>query len=210
MRCIVFSRGLVNLLCSRRKVSQARGLALLLAALTTILALAALNPVAALAIPSPRTQDRAGTFNPANRIFVGGRRVESLCSRRDPNTPDSGFDGGIVDLADGAPAVHGLYAYDVVVAPTTRLTTSLIATPLADGSTWASAERSVCMDDQILGDEDAAALDAGEDAATDAAEEALPRSLPYRGEPNSTAVLDRGNGSGQIRDYGPDGIPTKP
>jgi RHS repeat-associated protein len=35
------------------------------------------------------------------------------------------------------------------------------------------------------------------------------RSLPYRGEPNSTGVLDRGNGSGQIRDYGPDGLPEK-
>ncbi|HWY17350.1 MAG TPA: RHS repeat-associated core domain-containing protein [Solirubrobacteraceae bacterium] len=35
------------------------------------------------------------------------------------------------------------------------------------------------------------------------------RSLPYRGEPNSTQVLDRGNGSGQIRDYGPDGLPEK-
>jgi RHS repeat-associated protein len=33
------------------------------------------------------------------------------------------------------------------------------------------------------------------------------RSLPYRGEPNSTEALDRGNGSGQIRDYGPDGLP---
>jgi hypothetical protein len=35
------------------------------------------------------------------------------------------------------------------------------------------------------------------------------RSLPREGEPNSTDVLDRGNGSGQIRDYGPDGMPTK-
>jgi len=35
------------------------------------------------------------------------------------------------------------------------------------------------------------------------------RSLPYRGEPNSTGVLDRGNGSGQIRDYGPDGLPER-
>jgi len=36
-----------------------------------------------------------------------------------------------------------------------------------------------------------------------------PKSLPYRGEPNSSDVLDRGNGSGQIRDYGPDGLPTR-
>jgi RHS repeat-associated protein len=35
------------------------------------------------------------------------------------------------------------------------------------------------------------------------------RSLPYRGEPKSTQALDRGNGSGQIRDYGPDGLPAK-
>jgi RHS repeat-associated protein len=35
------------------------------------------------------------------------------------------------------------------------------------------------------------------------------KSLPYRGEPNSTEALDRGNGSGQIRDYGPDGLPEK-
>jgi RHS repeat-associated protein len=35
------------------------------------------------------------------------------------------------------------------------------------------------------------------------------RSLPREGEPSSTDVLDRGNGSGQIRDYGPDGMPTK-
>ena len=35
------------------------------------------------------------------------------------------------------------------------------------------------------------------------------RSLPREGDPNSTAVLDRGNGSGQIRDYGPDGEPEK-
>ena len=35
------------------------------------------------------------------------------------------------------------------------------------------------------------------------------RSLPYEGEPNSTQVLDRGNGSGQIRDYGPDGLPER-
>jgi RHS repeat-associated protein len=37
----------------------------------------------------------------------------------------------------------------------------------------------------------------------------IPRSLPYRGEPNSTEALDRGNGSGQIRDYGPDGLPER-
>lgn len=36
-----------------------------------------------------------------------------------------------------------------------------------------------------------------------------PRRLPYQGEPNSTAVLDRGNGTGQIREYGPDGLPTR-
>jgi RHS repeat-associated protein len=36
-----------------------------------------------------------------------------------------------------------------------------------------------------------------------------PRSLPYRGEPNSSAALDRGNGTGQIREYGPDGLPTR-
>jgi RHS repeat-associated protein len=36
-----------------------------------------------------------------------------------------------------------------------------------------------------------------------------PRGLPYRGAPNSTGVLDRGNGTGQIRDYGPDGLPVK-
>ena len=36
-----------------------------------------------------------------------------------------------------------------------------------------------------------------------------PKSLPYRGEPNSTSVLDRGNGTGQVRDYGPDGLPTR-
>jgi RHS repeat-associated protein len=35
------------------------------------------------------------------------------------------------------------------------------------------------------------------------------RGLPYSGEPNGTGVLDRGNGSGQIRDYGPDGVPTR-
>jgi hypothetical protein len=31
------------------------------------------------------------------------------------------------------------------------------------------------------------------------------QSLPKAGAPNSTGVLDRGNGSGQIRDYGPNG-----
>jgi RHS repeat-associated protein len=36
-----------------------------------------------------------------------------------------------------------------------------------------------------------------------------PQSLPYRGEPNSTSALDRGNGTGQIRDYGPDGLPLR-
>ncbi len=36
-----------------------------------------------------------------------------------------------------------------------------------------------------------------------------PRSLPYEGEPNSTAVQDRGNGTGKIRDYGPDGLPLR-
>lgn len=35
------------------------------------------------------------------------------------------------------------------------------------------------------------------------------RNLPYRGKPGSTDVLDRGNGQGQIRDYGPDGLPVK-
>jgi hypothetical protein len=33
--------------------------------------------------------------------------------------------------------------------------------------------------------------------------------LPLHGKPNSTDVIDRGNGRGQIRDYGPDGLPTK-
>jgi RHS repeat-associated protein len=36
-----------------------------------------------------------------------------------------------------------------------------------------------------------------------------PRSLPPRGEANSTGVLDRGSGTGQIRDYGPDGLPLR-
>ncbi|HEV3033931.1 MAG TPA: RHS repeat-associated core domain-containing protein [Solirubrobacteraceae bacterium] len=36
-----------------------------------------------------------------------------------------------------------------------------------------------------------------------------PRSLLPRGEPNSTGVLDRGSGTGQIRDYGPDGLPLR-
>jgi RHS repeat-associated protein len=35
------------------------------------------------------------------------------------------------------------------------------------------------------------------------------RSLPRESKPNSTDALDRGNGSGQIRDYGPDGSATK-
>jgi RHS repeat-associated protein len=35
------------------------------------------------------------------------------------------------------------------------------------------------------------------------------RSLPREGEPNSTEAFDRGNGSGQIRDYGPDGLPER-
>jgi RHS repeat-associated protein len=35
------------------------------------------------------------------------------------------------------------------------------------------------------------------------------RSLPTRGKPNSTDVIDRGNGRGQIRDYGPDGKARK-
>jgi RHS repeat-associated protein len=35
------------------------------------------------------------------------------------------------------------------------------------------------------------------------------RSLPREGEPNGTGVIDRGNGSGQIRDYGPNGEPLK-
>jgi RHS repeat-associated protein len=39
--------------------------------------------------------------------------------------------------------------------------------------------------------------------------EGPPRSLPHRGEPNSSAALDRGNGTGQIREYGPDGLPTR-
>ena len=58
------------------------------------------------------------------------------------------------------------------------------------------------------GDEESAGLDVAEDAGEEATED-LPRSLPYRGEPNSTDVLDRGNESGQIRDYGPDGLPVK-
>lgn len=35
------------------------------------------------------------------------------------------------------------------------------------------------------------------------------RSLPKEGEPNSTDVIDRGGGRGQIRDYGPDGRAKK-
>lgn len=60
----------------------------------------------------------------------------------------------------------------------------------------------------FLGDEEAAALDTGEDIAREA-EEDLPRSLPREGVPNSTDVIDRGNGSGQIREYGPDGMASK-
>jgi hypothetical protein len=144
-----------------------RSLVFLLAAVAAILLPAALGPVSALGAPALGAQDRAGAFNPASRILVGGRSVEGPCSRRDPNTPDGGFDGGIVGLADGAPTVDGLYVYDVVVTPTTRLTTSLITTPLAGGPARASAERPARVDDQILGDEDAAALDLGENAAAE-------------------------------------------
>lgn len=35
------------------------------------------------------------------------------------------------------------------------------------------------------------------------------RSLPKHGKPNDTDVIDRGNGKGQIRDYGPDGTAKK-
>jgi RHS repeat-associated protein len=51
-----------------------------------------------------------------------------------------------------------------------------------------------------------------EEAAEERAGDCPPepsQSLPYRGAPNSTGVLDRGNGSGQIRDYGPDGLPLR-
>lgn len=36
-----------------------------------------------------------------------------------------------------------------------------------------------------------------------------PQSLPRTGTPNTSSSLDRGNGNGQIRDYGPDGEPVK-
>jgi RHS repeat-associated protein len=48
-----------------------------------------------------------------------------------------------------------------------------------------------------------------EDAEEGECRQLPPRSLPYRGEPNSTGALDRGNGAGQIRDYGPDGLPHR-
>jgi RHS repeat-associated protein len=48
-----------------------------------------------------------------------------------------------------------------------------------------------------------------EQASEDACGQEAPRSLPYQGEPNSTSALDRGNGTGQIRDYGPDGLPLR-
>jgi RHS repeat-associated protein len=35
------------------------------------------------------------------------------------------------------------------------------------------------------------------------------QSLPKKGKPSSTAVIDKGNGRGQIRDYGSDGVAIK-
>jgi RHS repeat-associated protein len=51
--------------------------------------------------------------------------------------------------------------------------------------------------------------EAGRESEESCGEEPPPRRLPYQGEPNGTAVLDRGNGTGQIREYGPDGLPTR-
>jgi RHS repeat-associated protein len=51
--------------------------------------------------------------------------------------------------------------------------------------------------------------EAAEQASQKECGQESPRSLPYQGEPNSTSALDRGNGSGQIRDYGPDGLPLR-
>lgn len=59
----------------------------------------------------------------------------------------------------------------------------------------------------FLGNEEAAALDEGE--AVERVAEDVPRSLPREGVPSTTQVIDRGNESGQIREYGPDGITSK-
>jgi RHS repeat-associated protein len=58
------------------------------------------------------------------------------------------------------------------------------------------------LDASGLGEEEAAGA-AGDEAAGGS------QSLGLTGQPNSTEVLDRGNGSGQIRDYGPDGSAQK-
>ncbi len=52
-------------------------------------------------------------------------------------------------------------------------------------------------------------LEEAEQASQEECVQEPPRSLPYQGEPDSTSVLDRGNGTGQIRDYGPDGLPLR-
>lgn len=66
-------------------------------------------------------------------------------------------------------SVSASHVYDVVT-PITPLTTSLVSTPPAGSPVCFGAERCARVDEQILGDEDAAAADLAEDTADEADE----------------------------------------
>ncbi len=160
----------------RRPCCVVRLLVLLLAVVAVILVPAALGSVAAFGAPALGAQDRVGAFNPAGGILAGGRSVESPCSCRDSHARS----GGVVvsRRSDEADRPSFGRAHGIVAVRMTRAATSWAATPGVKDLGGQVAERSTRTGNLILGDEDAAALDTGEDVATEAAESSQPLPAP--------------------------------
>ncbi len=184
-----------------------RPLVLLLATLTAILLPAALGPVAALGAPALGAQDRAGAFNLTSGILAGGRSVESPCSCRDLYISSGGV--AVPRRLDKADRPSIRRAYGFVAVRMTRVAMSWAATPRVKDSVCQVAQRSTRTGNLILGDEDAAALDATEDVAADAGEEAGETDLNITAH-GAERLAERGVSDADARDAYDNSLRTGP
>jgi RHS repeat-associated protein len=158
---------------------------------------------------------RARTYDPATAQFLGvdplvaatgtpyGYGAEDPLSFSDP----TGFFsipllGSISEGADAACGVtFEVPGLDAVTCGAAAAATAYLGAKALSETIRLASENSSSTNPEVA---------EGEPEVEEGASCKIPsRGLPYRGEPSSTDVLDRGNGTGQIRDYGPDGLPEK-
>jgi hypothetical protein len=145
---------------------RGRGLTVLLAVVAAAVAMGVLGPVVALGAGAWRTPDRTNLRNPAIALLVVDRIVAKPTSFL--NVDVSMMRGAAGCSICVREAAELLSAYRQVLAPmfTTGVATLWVVTASGVGSAGHVVEHFPRADRLILGDEDAAALDAGEDGGS--------------------------------------------